>query len=110
MEDKLQEMIDKFNNRIEKDEKLRKNLEGIERKIMLIITDGDTYNFELRDLKLSPLSKGEIPDADVTITTDTETMTGLLDGTIKPMKAYATKKISFKASVRDMLLLKKLLS
>ena len=110
MEEKLQQMIDKFNERIEKDEKMKKNLEGINRKIMLVIKDGETYNFELKDLKLSPLAKGEIDDADVVITTDTETMTGLLDGTIKPMKAYATKKISFKASVRDMLLLKKLLS
>ncbi len=36
-------------------------------------------------------------------------MTGLLDGSVKPMKAYATKKLKIKASLQDLMLMRKVL-
>ena len=53
-------------------------------------------------------NKGDLEDADVRITSDMETFTGIFSQEINPMKAYAQKKLKVKASFADLMLLQKL--
>lgn len=109
MENRLQKMIDGFNEKVKRDKNLSDIVSGMERYIQLVVTDGKTYNMHLVNNMIEPLAIGEVDKPDIIVTSDTKTLMALMDGTMSPMKAYATKKVSFKASLQDMLLLKSLL-
>ena len=110
IEEKLAALVDKFNMKVDEDENLASYVKDMERKIQIEFTDTDEcYWLELKNSKLSQLQKGRIDDADIVLTTDKETMKGLLNGTIKAMKAYATRKLKIKAALQDILLMKKLI-
>ena len=47
-------------------------------------------------------------NADVTITTTPDNLRGLIDGTLRPMRAYVLKKITVKGKIDDLMFLKKL--
>lgn len=107
MKELLIDAIEKFNERAKTDEKLRKELEGITRRIQVDVKDGEDYHFTLRDLRVSELQEGKIDSPDVTITTTNDTLTALLTKEMGPMKAIATRKLKIKASLEDMLRLRK---
>ena len=107
MKDLIEAAIQKFNERAGADEKLAKELEGIERKILVDLRDGPKYSFVLKDRRIGPLAEGGIESPDVTILSDTATLTALLRREIGPMKAYATQKLKVKASLDDVLRLRK---
>lgn len=110
IEEKINSMVERFNRRVEKDENLRSYVGDLERRIAIHINDADiTYVTDLHEGRLAHVKRGEKDGADIILTTDKATMLGLLDGTIKPMKAYALKKFKLKASLQDILLMKKLL-
>ncbi|MFQ6107341.1 MAG: SCP2 sterol-binding domain-containing protein [Thermoplasmata archaeon] len=99
--------IRKFNERARTDEKLKKELKGITRKIQIDVADGEDYNFVLRDLQISDLCEGRIESPDIVIGASTETFTALLAKEMGPMKAIATRKLKIKASLEDMFRLRK---
>lgn len=103
----LMDAIRKFNEKAETDEKLKKELKGITRKIQVDVTDGEGYNFVLEDTRVSDLREGEIESPDIVITASTETFTALLTKEMGPMKAIATRKLKMKASLEDMFRLRK---
>ena len=102
----LEDAITQFNAKVDEDEKLAKELEGIERSIAVKISDGENYHFMLKDKKATPLEDGEI-DADIEILTDTETLLALFRKEMGPMKAIATKKLKINASLQDMIRIRK---
>ncbi len=108
MEEQLRSMIDKFNSKAETDEKMQKELEGVERSIVLILTDDKTYSFHIRDQRIRDFAKGELEDPDIRIVSDSQTLKALINGEMGPMKALATKKLQIKASLEDMFRLRKL--
>ena len=103
----LMDAIRKFNEKAEIDEKLKKDLKGITRKIQVDVTDGEGYNFVLEDARVLNLREGEIESPDIVITASTETLTSLLTKEMGPMKAIATRKLKMKASLEDMFRLRK---
>ena len=107
LEPQLQELIAKFNDKIAQDEKLRGELKGVDKKV-LIDLDSERYNFHLYDEKVNNFKPGEIANPDITIQSDPETMEGLISGKIKPMKALALRKLRLKGSIDDMLRLRSL--
>ena len=44
----------------------------------------------------------------MTVTTTPENLQGLIDGTLRPMRAYVLKKIAVKGKIDDLMFLKKL--
>ena len=108
LETKLRDMVDTFNRRADKDEKMQKELEGMEKSIQIDVEEG-SYKMFLRDLHLQDMGAGTIEGPDILITTDSATMIGIINKEIKPMKAYATKKIKLKASLQDLIVLKSVL-
>jgi putative sterol carrier protein len=108
MEETLLNVIDKFNDRAAKDEKLQKELDGVSRKIMMEFTDGKSYHFLLDDTKISDFGEGDIDSPDITIISDTQTIQMLFNKEMGPMKALATKRLKLKGSLQDMLKIRKL--
>lgn len=103
----LEQLVEKFNERSRSDEKFRKELEGLRRSIQLHFEDGRSYHFFLENTQVDQVHEGSLEEADITIRTDEETFRGILSGDIHPMRAYATKRIKFKASLQDMLTMRK---
>jgi len=107
MKDLLEQAVAKFNARAQSDAKLQKELEGIERKVLVDLKDGGKFHFILRDKQIGPVGDGPVEGPDVTILSDTSTLTALLKKEMGPMKAYATQKLKVKASLEDVLRLRK---
>jgi putative sterol carrier protein len=103
----LEGAIGKFNAKAAEDPKLAEELEGVERKVMVDVTDGPKYNFKIENKRMTPILDGAIDAPDVTLSGDMATMLGLLKKEIKPMKAFALKKIRVKASLEDLMRLRK---
>ncbi|MFQ6129162.1 MAG: SCP2 sterol-binding domain-containing protein [Thermoplasmata archaeon] len=107
MKELLLEAFRKFNERAKTDAKLRKQLEGVSRKIQVDVTDGEGYNFVLEDLQVSDLREGKIGSPDVVLVASRDTYIALLTKDMGPMKAIATRKLRIKASLEDILRLRK---
>jgi len=105
--DALEKLVTKFNQKAETDDKLRNDLAGIERKVMLDLGNGTQFNFLLKDAHVDGINDGPIDSPDITIITDEGTLDSLIKREIGPMKAIALRKLKVKASIEDMLRLRK---
>jgi len=107
MREELEALVTKFNARVAKDERLRAELQGIERTVVLELKDGTKYHFVLKDAHVGGILDGGAEKADVTIVSDSATVKGLLAGDIGPFKAYATGKLRVKGDIEDLLRFRK---
>ncbi len=107
VEPMIQELIDKFNAKVESDEKLREELKGLSKTVYVDLGE-EKYNFTLKDEHIAGFAQGEIENPDVSITSDPETFVGIVNGKIKPMKAFALRKVKIKGDVSDIMSLRKL--
>ena len=106
VKDLLEETIAKFNAKVEKDENLQKELECVKKKANIDLGT-ERYSFELSCNKIHSLKEELVADPDITITSDPKTVEDLFSGKLKPMKAWALKKIKIKGSMEDVLRLRK---
>jgi putative sterol carrier protein len=102
----LQDTIDRFNARVARDPSLHKELECISKKVQLDL-GCEQYYFFLDCARVEKLYEGAIPDADITITSDPDTVIKLFNGETKIMKAWALKKVKVRGSIDDVLRLRK---
>jgi hypothetical protein len=107
MRELIEQAVAKFNDRARTDPKLQEELEGIERKVLVDCRDGPKFNFLLKDRQIGPVGDGPVDGPDVTILSDTTTLTAVLKKEMGPMKAYALQKLKVKASFDDILRLRK---
>ena len=107
MRELLEKTIARFNEKAKTDVKLRSELEGIERKVLLDLKDGTMYNFLLKDAHVDGLNDGKVDSPDITIIADRGTLEALYKREIGPMKAIALQKLKVRASIEDMLRLRK---
>ncbi len=111
VEEILNKMVEKFNEKIEKDEKLKEKVKDLERTIMMKFEGLGVYIAKLQGGSLSKFEKAsEEVKAEIRLETDPETFIKIVNGEISPMVAYMDGKIKFKAPLRDMMLLKDLMS
>lgn len=123
IEQLIVEKVRLFNEQIPNEPKFAKFVSQMEKEVLIQV--GETVGFATRlanstleniaRVNLSDTNAEADPDPeasapDITIITDHATMSGMLSGTLKPIKAYATKKLRVKAQVKDLLILKKLLA
>ncbi|HII99958.1 MAG: hypothetical protein PWQ88_989 [Candidatus Methanomethylophilaceae archaeon] len=107
MMETLNSLVNMFNNKIGKDERLHSELLGINKVINLDLGE-EAYSFKLENGEAHSLTPGLIDNADVTISSDPETLRGLIERKIRPMKAYAQRKFRIKGEIEDLLKLRKL--
>ena len=105
-EEIIQKMIDKFHRRMAKDEKARAEVEPIEKKFNVDLGE-ETFHMKVAHAQVEEFDKGLYDEADILLKTKREYLQQLVEGTLRPMRAYVTKKISIKGKIEDILHLKK---
>jgi putative sterol carrier protein len=110
--DKLEDMVSKYNQKVDESEKLMEKLKDVTRTIQVELDDTVFYHMRMVNGKIvevipEQIKEPELPD--VRILSDVATFEGILNKTVKPLKAYAIKKIKVKGALKDRLLLKDLL-
>lgn len=107
MQQEIQDVIDRFHRKMEKDENLRKEIEPLEKTVNIDLGE-EAYSMRLKDSKISDFQPILLSDADITLTTTPDNLRGLIDGSLRPMRAYVLKKITIKGKIDDLMFLKKL--
>jgi len=103
----LEDAVAKFNEKASNDPKFAKELEGKNRTIQFILDDGRAWHFRLENAHVDGVHDGSLDGADISIMSDEETVRGIFDGSVSPMRAYALKRIRFKAQLQDLLTMRK---
>lgn len=106
MHDQIQTLIDKFHKKMEKNEDARKEIEPITKTFNIDLGE-EKYSMILKNAHITDFEDHILPNADVTLITTPENLQALIDGTLRPMKAYVTKKVTIKGKVQDLMFLKK---
>ena len=106
--DLLDEKVIEFNSRIDNEAEFSKMIEGKNRTICICVSDGDTYYSKLENLRIEDFVKTDDDNADLVVTANSETLVALIEREMSPVKAYMKGDLKVKASLTDMLLLKKL--
>ena len=106
--DLLDEKVIEFNSRIDGEPEFSKMIEGKNRTICICVSDGDSYSTKLESMRIEDFVKTENTEADLVVTANSEVLTGLINREISPIKAYMSGDLKVKASLTDMLLLKRL--
>jgi putative sterol carrier protein len=101
----LQKIIDRFSN-----PSIQAGLKGFTRNLLFKFTDtNEEWLIHAIDGKEATLEKGTIANPDVTITTTTEVLAGVMDRKINGMSAYMQRKIQTKGPMEDLMKLQKLI-
>ena len=106
MEPRIQVMIDKFHRKMDKDEKARAEVEPIV-KTMNIDLGEEQYRLKVEHARIVEFEPGLYERADIHVITTPEHLDALIEGTLRPMRAYMTKKIIVKGKLEDVMHLKK---
>ncbi len=106
MENEIRAVIDKFHRKVESDPELKKELMSVKKSVNLDLGE-EAYYFKIENAHVAEF-KTELADgADLIVTTTPENLRGLMNGTLRPMKAYVLKKIKVKGKLDDIMFLKK---
>ena len=109
LEGYIKDAIDKYKAKIEEDEELKNDLMELVRKVSIDTTDNEGFSFILDKGEILNFKRGTIDGAEITIHATTADFKLLFTGELKPMKAWATKRLTFDASIEDVMRVKKLL-
>lgn len=109
MMDLLEDMVNAYNRKVDESEKLFEKLKEVTRTIQVELDETVFYHMRMVNGKIieilpEALKEPDLPD--LRILSDIVTFEGILNKTVKPLKAYALKKIKIKGALRDRLLLK----
>jgi putative sterol carrier protein len=102
MREMLEDLIRKFNSKVASDPALSAELRDLTKTVLIELKDGSKYHFTLKDEQVAGLLDGGTDQADITISTDAETLKALIRREVGPFKAYATGKIRLKGSLEDL--------
>ena len=104
----LDEKVIEFNSRIDSEPEFSKMIEGKNRTICICISGGDNFSTKLEDMRIEDFVQNDDANADLVVTANSEVLIGLINREISPIKAYMSGDLKVKASLTDMLLLKRL--
>ena len=106
MQTQIQSLIDKFHGKVENDEHLKNEIAHLEKSFNIDL-GSEQYSMKLKDSHIYDFSDKLLDNADVTLTTTPENFQGLMDGTLRPMRAYVLRKVTIKGKLDDLMFLKK---
>jgi putative sterol carrier protein len=104
----LAEKVKEFNSRIDNEPKFSKMIEGKSKTICICVSGKNNFSTKLDNMRIDDFVLDEEADADLVVTANSETLLALIQRKISPIKAYMTGDLKVKASLTDMLLLKRL--
>ncbi|MDG6225276.1 MAG: SCP2 sterol-binding domain-containing protein [Candidatus Thermoplasmatota archaeon] len=102
----LKEMCARVNEKIASDEKMREMANAKDRTLVLSFTDERTYVIEITGGKVLEPREGTLDEPTLWVTTDTATMTKIIEKKMSPLYAYALKKLKVKGPLDEIMLLK----
>jgi putative sterol carrier protein len=106
MENSIQTLINKFHRRMEQDDQARAEIMPL-KKTFNIDLGTEHYSMRLENAQIEDFRPQLTEGADVTLYSTPESLQGLIEGTLRPMKAFVTKKVTVKGKIQDRLFLKK---
>jgi putative sterol carrier protein len=106
MQPKIQEIIDEFHRKVEKDPQLKQEIEPLV-KTLNIDLGSETYSMKLKNAQIYDFVPVLLQEPDITLTTTPENLQALLDGTLRPMRAFVLKKVQIQGKIDDLMFLKK---
>lgn len=106
VEELIERAMDAFNRKVKEDENMARELEGMERTVVIRLSDDGTYSFRVSDKEAKELREGDA-EGEIEIISDSQTIISLFNREIGPMKAIATKKLKIRASIQDMMRMRK---
>jgi putative sterol carrier protein len=98
--------IEKFNMRMESDPKLREEVGTLTKKVNIDLGT-EHYSFLLKDAAISHFDEGLLESPDIQLFSDPRTIEDLLTGRMRPMKAWALRKVTVKGSLEDIMKMRK---
>src|SRR5438128_10104164 len=101
MREMLEDLIRKFNAKVASDPALRAEVGDLRKTVLIDLKDGTKYHFTLADQKVAGLLDGGVDHADITISTDPDTLRALILREIGTFKAYETGNMKFYRSLED---------
>lgn len=104
----FEEKIIEFNNKVDENESLRDELAHLNKRFTLDLGT-EIYSMTLENSKIKDFKPEGLEDADVIVTSTPESVVALIEGDLRPMRAYLTKKIKIKGKIQDLMFLKKFL-
>ena len=107
LEQLLTNTVEKFKAKMQDDEDLREEMKDLVRTINIELTDAEGYSFIMNKGDITDFKKGYIENPDVAIQITQADMIALMKKELKPMKAWATKKLKFEAELEDVVRLRK---
>ena len=106
VEETIQDLIRRFTRKMTEDKEMRAEIKPLVKTFNLDLTT-EQYSFRLENAEISDYRKELLEGADVTITTTPKYFQALVDGDLRPMRAYVMKKIAVKGKIKDLMFLKK---
>jgi putative sterol carrier protein len=101
----LQRIVDRFSN-----PSIQSSLKGFTRALLFRFTDTkEDWLIRAVDGKEASLVKETLANPDVTITTTTEVLAGVMDRKINGVTAYMQRKIQTKGPMEDLMKMQKLM-
>jgi putative sterol carrier protein len=101
----LQRIVDRFAN-----PNLQASMKGFTKNLLFKFTDtSEDWLIKTVDGKEATLSKETMDQPDVTITTSTDVLAGVMDKKINGMTAFMQRKIQTKGAMEDLMKMQKLL-
>jgi putative sterol carrier protein len=101
----LQKIVDRFSNPA-----IQSSLKGFTRALLFKFTDtNEEWLIRAVDGKQATLVKETSATPDITITTTTEVLAGVMDRKINGMTAYMQRKIQTKGPMEDLIKMQKLM-
>jgi putative sterol carrier protein len=104
--DHLLNAIDKFNDKMQCDLQLREEVGPLKKKVNIDLGT-EHYSFMLKDSCISCFDEGLLECPDIIVCSDPRTIDELFTGKMKPMKAWALRKVVIKGSLEDVMKLRK---
>jgi putative sterol carrier protein len=106
MQPQIQALIDKFHSKMEKDPAVKKEIEPLTKTINIDLGT-EAYSMKLKSAQIYDFVPVLLQEADITLITTPENLQGLIDGTLRPMRAFVLKKVQIKGKIDDLMFLKK---
>ena len=108
MEPMIKKMIEKYEKKSNKDPEVREKVKDIKKSVNIDL-GVEHYSFIVDGPNVIDFKCEMLDDADLTIGSTPENLTALIEGDLRPMRAYVTKKITIKGNIQDLMHLKSLL-
>lgn len=107
MHDEIQILIDKFDKKVATDEAFKKSVEPLKKTVNIDLKT-EAYSFRLEDAKVVWFKDELAETSDVKIISTPESLTAMIHGELRPMKAYFSKKIQIEGNIQDLMFLTKM--